>query len=235
MSDFTLGFNFFTGIKYAEFSLGYGKGRFLIKGERTEWEEGEQIVPGFPMPVKKVYTIDDEYDFTTISYSLILKYPFGDKNTQSNFQFFPLLGFEKHIFLSFSDIPAESELDFESDDFQTLWLVAGAGIDFSLGENMFIRTKALLKFRSESDFEKDNFSDDISRGWIPAFSASIAIGYKVPTIRLFEQKRETKTENGANPNDNLPSLKTGIGKPMPSLPTITDTNEKKDYDNAGVN
>jgi opacity protein-like surface antigen len=126
------------------------------------------------------------YKFTQLNLSLLLKYPFalGDK-----WKIFPLLGVDGQIALA--DYDDNLRKDFQKvanrgytmpnigDYWNALWIKFGAGADFAVYGNLFLRAQALYGFKLNSKFENDMaeyWKEDI-RGVSNGLTIRLGLGY----------------------------------------------------------
>jgi opacity protein-like surface antigen len=135
--------------------------------------------------------VELEGSFSAINISLLGKYPFslGD-----SFTLFPLAGIDYQMFLSRKDPDGNEYKNKDGEespgDFSSLWFKAGAGADFMLTENLFIRAEFLYGIRLQNKFDKDA-KESLDEGFSqypdsPDFkielghgpTAKIALGYK---------------------------------------------------------
>ena len=100
------------------------------------------------------------------------KYPIPIRN--SSISYFPLFGIDYNWVLSAKDPDGYKydALGFKSIDFSQFGLLGGAGIDFIIAGNTFLRAEGLLHLRFTSKFMKD-FSDALG------FKTTLGIGPQI--------------------------------------------------------
>ena len=126
--------------------------------------------------------------FTQLNLSLMLKYPFA---VSQSWKVFPMAGVDWQIALgnydskmkqNFQDL-ANSNPFFEipkiSDFWNSVWIRAGAGADYSLTERLFLRSELLYGFKLNSKFENKmkEFWDFKIRGMSNGFHVRLGLGY----------------------------------------------------------
>ena len=107
-------------------------------------------------PVKITTTVNgqsesDSHDLNLMSFNigLFVKYPFAVNEAVT---FFPLLGIE---YQSVFSAVFNGDKENVPDDYSTLWLKLGGGVDYSITSKIFFRAEALYGIRLSSKVEKD--------------------------------------------------------------------------------
>jgi hypothetical protein len=150
------GFIFFDAT-YVELALGFSGGSLSFEGEY-------ELIPNEEATTS----------YTAIDISLLGKLPFS----LGRFTLFPLAGFDFQYFLSsFID----EDIVEHSSHLNTWWFNLGAGLDFALTKNLYLRAEALYGIRFHTRWENDSmnfFTTDmnINQGHGPTIK--IGLGYR---------------------------------------------------------
>ena len=127
------------------------------------------------------------YLFTQLNLTLLLKYPFA---LGSRWRVFPLLGADGQIALG--DYDEKMREDFKKikalgydmphlgDFWNSLWIRAGAGADFALAGNLFLRGEVLYGIKLNSVYDTqmaDYWAEDI-RGIASGVNIRLGLGYQ---------------------------------------------------------
>jgi opacity protein-like surface antigen len=142
---------------YAELSIGYFSGKLKPKFK------GSTKVMGIESSMDPDdYPILPNIKIQSLNIGLLGKYPIA---INDSFSFFPLLGIEYQVALSVKDEkfgeeyrrpnPDGSDGDKAPGDWSSLWFKAGAGMDFSFTESLYLRLDVLYGIRLPSKAEKD--------------------------------------------------------------------------------
>lgn len=109
-----------------------------------------------------------------MDFGLFGKFPF---HLGSMFDLFPLLGVEYRLVLS---APENSGKQWQSGyspvDLSALWIKAGAGLDFSINEALYLRGEALYGIRFANKYENDDSGKTPLLGH--GFTIKLALGYR---------------------------------------------------------
>jgi opacity protein-like surface antigen len=147
--DLTLGggvYGFFDAT-YAELSAA-----FIINRANQTLDSPDELVP----PVNK----EQSFTFYQLNFSLLLKYPFS---LGERWSLFPLLGIDGQIGLG--DFDPELKKGFQKtksfgydvpnlgEFWNSLWVKLGAGLDYRLAGNLFIRGELLYGLKLNSAYE----------------------------------------------------------------------------------
>ena len=130
-------------------------------------------------------TSEQERSFTIaqLNISLMFKYPFA---INDSWTIFPMLGIDSQIALGMPDdlrrnLEEAPMLDVPSaaDYWNSLWIRFGAGADFALTGNLFIRSELLYGFKLNSRFKNDmaDFWERNIAGVTNGLQVRIALGY----------------------------------------------------------
>jgi len=125
------------------------------------------------------YGSTDMYDFqtTTLSLGLLGKYPIPI----GKIVLFPAVGIDYNYVLSAEDGSASYA---DAEKLSTLWIRFGAGLDFDITENLYLRGTVLFGIKIPSEFENDLSDAYKAMGYNPeiniGFGTAIkfAVGYK---------------------------------------------------------
>jgi len=158
-------FGFFD-LTYAEVTIGFYSG----KGDMTM----RLKIPGVGEMSEKI----GEISFTGVNFGLLGKYPISVGNAVT---LFPLLGIEYQRVVSGEIIEGGYTFRLsskEAADFSTLWFKAGAGMDYSLTDMMYLRFSFLYGLRLANKLEKElveMFAEDFED--IPGVSVDTRLGH----------------------------------------------------------
>jgi len=126
------------------------------------------------------------YKYTQLNLSLMLKYPFS---LGTKWKLFPLVGVDGQIALG--DYDDNQKEDFQKvanmgypmpnpgDFWNSLWIKLGAGADFAVFGNLFMRGEVLYGFKLNSKYENDMaeyWKEDI-RGVANGLTVRLGLGY----------------------------------------------------------
>jgi len=186
VNQFNYGFLAFLDATYAEFSVIYQRGLNNYK-EAAEFS-GSSGAPS-----------SGRGENSFLGFSLLGKYPF---HLNERLTIFPMLGVEYQISLNQNRTQPDGRLydrtdgirerdkdghAFKQNDWDSIWINLGCGLDFELPRNFFIRGELLYGFRLMTPYEKKNIdymkaesgdSDPTLTGLTSGPSIRISAGYK---------------------------------------------------------
>jgi len=141
------GYAFFDAT-YAEVSIGYFVGKVTPEFTHSMKRNGVDVSgPNINPPT---------YTLSSLNFGLLGKYPF---TINDKISFFPLLGIEYQAVVSAKDKNGNEYKNSKGDkiagDFSALWFKAGAGMDFSLTNSIYLRLNALYGIRLPNKVEQD--------------------------------------------------------------------------------
>jgi hypothetical protein len=122
----------------------------------------------------------------SMTFGLLGKYPFK----LNKFTISPLLGLSYQIFFSgdYGDDYTAVVIKTKASDFNTLWLHAGADVNYDLSDKLYIKAEALYGIKSAPtayDLKNTKFIEDIKvngeikTGWVNTFTARLGVGYRI--------------------------------------------------------
>ena len=117
----------------------------------------------------------DAGSFTQLGFSLLGKYPIE----MGELTVFPLFGINYNIVLSYKLPNGEKFPESAAEWFSQFGFQAGAGLDYNLNDNLYLRASALLHLRLPMKFCKDDISssETATLGIGPVIK--VAIGYRL--------------------------------------------------------
>ena len=171
----------FGGGVYGFFDATYAElnAAFIIKQANQSLDSPDALVD----PANKEHS----FTFYQLNLSLLLKYPFS---LGERWSLFPLLGIDGQIGLG--DFDDDLKKGFQKtkgfgydvptlgEFWNSLWVTLGAGADFSLGGNLFIRGEALYSLKLNSVYETelaDYWAEQIG-GIANGPTVKIGVGYR---------------------------------------------------------
>jgi hypothetical protein len=174
----------FFDFHYAEFSLGFsGLANKVTGSERLRENNGGQD------------PTDASLSGATVSISLYGKYPFDF----GNYAVYPILGFEGRFCISmrytedsvWDDKKEGDSYQGNASDWSAFWLRLGAGLDFFLGDALFVRGELTFGIKFNTPRERAIVNRLVQSGtWaeVVSFGAggklALTIGYKFGTFNL---------------------------------------------------
>jgi opacity protein-like surface antigen len=133
---------------------------------------------------------EKDYLITQLNISILGKYPFaiGEK-----LQLFPLLGVDFQIALTDRDdeiakdiksAPGNTTAPSLGDFWNSLWLKAGIGVDYSITENLYLRCEALygIKFNSKYETDQADYWAENFKGVKNGPDVRLGVGYRFKTF-----------------------------------------------------
>ncbi|GMO47655.1 MAG: hypothetical protein Ta2G_03210 [Termitinemataceae bacterium] len=160
---------------------------------------GIPVLPQIRLNGEQTY----EYLFTQMQFGLLAKYPFMLGNAQK-VSLSPLVGFSYQVALkddddvlykSMQQVKAKGyDVPNLGEYWNSFWVRAGLGCDYSLTENFFLRGEVLYNLKMPNKYENsmaDYWTEDIA-GMTTGPTVSISAGY---TFKTFASK--PKTNNSA--------------------------------------
>ena len=171
------------------FDATYGEFAVIIQGGVNNYDEKMRLDDyGVLIPMT-----GDGWE-TVLGFSLLGKYPF---TLTEKFKLFPLLGIEYHVSLSQRRRPSGGLIYDRDNSYQetdkngklynisawnSTWINVGAGTDFSITKNLFLRGELLYGFRLMTPYEKDSL--DQLKGILHDNNPSLGGLTSGPSIRL---------------------------------------------------
>jgi len=170
--------------------FGFFDATFATLGVGVVWNNVRQIVdiPDLSETINPSLAGEEthNFNFTHLSLSLMLRYPF---RVMERLQIFPMLGLDGQIALgdfddrlraNFQDI---ADLGYDMPNvgefWNSLWIRAGVGADFTLRGNLFLRTELLYGLKLPSSYESrmSGYWEQNLRGMSNGVHVRLAIGY----------------------------------------------------------
>jgi hypothetical protein len=146
-----MGVYLFFDAEYAEAFAGYFAGD-------GKWESANAPLPGYLPYMPR----------TCLNFGVFAKYPFAFERVK----IFPLLGIDYESSISgrlkyrngneYVFDGADNRPD--ADDMSALWFKFGGGVDFSLGQSVYLRSEFLYGIRTANTFEMNSVDTEISYG-----------------------------------------------------------------------
>ncbi|MDR0758976.1 MAG: outer membrane beta-barrel protein [Treponema sp.] len=150
------GFFAFFDATYAEVNVGMDFGSATLKGEGAYAD----------------YIEDTKMSATNLNIGVLGKYPIS----LGSVVLFPAIGINYRVTLAVKDEDG-NEMD-EPGDFSALSFLFGGGLDYGIGEKLYLRGEVLYSIRLASKFESDQEQGDAKYNLGHGPTVKVAVGYK---------------------------------------------------------
>ncbi len=179
ITDFNYGGFLFFDVGYTEFFISVYGGSNKLVSKRTASSQ-------YPVPPQASGISNFDKTQTSITFGILGKYPFE----LNQFTLSPLLGVSYQIFFSgdYGDEYYNVAIKTKASDFNTLWLHAGANLNYDLTDSLYIKAEALYgiklaptmyDMKNTKFVEKIKIDGKINSGWVNTFTARLGVGYRL--------------------------------------------------------
>jgi hypothetical protein len=179
IEDLNYGVFYFLDATYAELFVSLYYGTNALESKRSASSQ-------YPVPPQASGTSNFSKDNLSIAFGLLGKYPFHF----GKFTISPLLGFSYQIFLrgDYGDEYSTVAIETKASDFNTLWLHAGANVNYDISDKLYIKFESLYGIKSAPsmyDLKNTAFIENIKAdgkiksGWVNTLTLRLGLGYRI--------------------------------------------------------